>query len=139
MATLRKILDEKRNAAEKAEALEVANQIWQVISKKLQSFLEVEYERLEYVSVVISVKDHELVLSVNTKDSLTKNITREERLTQVIRLSAKKLEELDIIMYVVTHIAEREDIEVWHDTGDYAIEYDARSWGFMWYNDNIKS
>lgn len=139
MATLRKILDEKRNAAEKAEALEVANQIWQVISKKLQSFLEVEYERLEYVSVVISVKDHELVLSVNTKDSLTKNITREERLTQSIRLSAKKLEELDIIMYIVTHIAEREEIEVWHDTGDYAEEYDARSWGFMWYNDNIKS
>lgn len=138
MATLKETLDAKRNEAEKAENLEVAKQIWQTVSMKLQSFLDAEYTRLEYIGLSICIKDHDLVLTVNVKDGLTQNITRQDNLTQVIRLSKEKLEELDIIMYIAMHIAEKEGIETWHDNGEYAETYDARSWGFMWYNDNIE-
>ena len=139
MATkpLKEQLDNRRDKAVAADIIEIAEYIWQKITEKFNSFSKFELERIAHISVGISEVEEDLVIDVFAKDLLTESEEKQEKLSEVLKLSKSKMDSIDKIMQIVMGIAKQNHIESWYDDGDdsgFESGDDEEVWGFVWYN-----
>lgn len=140
--SVNEILNRKRNLAQSADDLEVADAIWQKIVEKFYSFSGLELERLSYVSVVLSQVKNGLSLEVIANDATRYKIDNKTKLSEKIVLSDKKMERIKEIMKIVENVAKQHGIGPWNNDGqDDGIERgdNVVTYGFVWYNSNFPS
>lgn len=140
--SVNEILNRKRNLAQSADDLEVADAIWQKIVEKFYSFSGLELERLSYVSVVLSQVKNGLSLEVIANDATRYKIDNKTKLSEKIVLSDKKMERIKEIMKIVENVAKQHGITPWKNDGkDDGIERgdNVVTYGFVWYNSNFPS
>ncbi len=140
--SVNEILNRKRNLAQSADDLEVADAIWQKIVEKFYSFSGLELERLSYVSVVLSQVKNGLSLEVIANDATRYKIDNKTKLSEKIVLSDKKMERIKEIMQIVENVAKQHGITPWKNDGkDDGIERgdNVVTYGFVWYNSNFPS
>ena len=136
------VLNRKRDLAQVADDLEVADIIWQKIVEKFYSFSGLELERLSYVSVVLSQMKNGLSLEVIANDATRYKIDNKTKLSEKIILSDKKLERIKSIMSIVVNVAKQHGIMPWNNDGkDVGLERGDNivTYGFVWQNSNFPS